>query len=70
MLTFELQHASKADNAQITIKKDVPAWVKSMNDETGDKPKKTCGIKYLIEGAKEAFDADKPVTINLQISKK
>lgn len=70
VLTFELQHASKADNAQITIIKDVPAWVKSMNDETGDKPKKTCGIKYLIEGAKEAFDADKPVTINLQISKK
>lgn len=67
---ISLTHASKADIGKLTIKKEMPKWVEDMNDETGDKSKTTCGIKYLIQGIEEAFSDVPPLTINFKITKK
>lgn len=69
VMHLDLVHASKASDGKIAIKNDIPKWVDSINDETGDKANTTCGIKYLIDGIKEAFNDIPQLTINLKISK-
>lgn len=71
IIHLKLRHASKASVSKISLKKNsVPNWVDKLNDESGDRPKTTCGIKSLITGIKEAFDNVYPVTIDIEISKK
>lgn len=71
IIHLKLSHASKASNLSVSLKENiVPAWVDEVNDETGDRPQTTCGIKSLITGIKEAFDDVSPVEIDLEISKK
>lgn len=71
IIHLKLRHASKASVYKISLKKNsVPNWVDKLNDESGDRPKTTCGIKSLITGIKEAFDNVYPVTIDIEISKK
>lgn len=71
VIHLNLHHASKASVSKISLKKNsVPNWVDKLNDESGDRPKTTCGIKSLITGIKEAFDNVNPVTIDIEILKK
>lgn len=71
ILKINLRSASNASNLFVGMKKNnVPSWVNEQNDETGNKLKTTCGIKYLITGIKEAFDGVNPVTVNLKLNNK
>ncbi len=71
ILKLNLRSASNASNLFVGMKKNnVPSWVNEQNDETGNKLKTTCGIKYLITGIKEAFDGVDPVTVNFKLNKK
>ena len=71
ILKLKIRSASNAPNLFVGMKRnEVPLWVNELNDETGNKLKTTCGIKYLITGVKEAFDGVDPVAVNLTINKK
>lgn len=71
ILKINLRSASNASNLFVGMKNNnVPSWVNEQNDETGNRLKTTCGIKYLITGIKEAFDGVNPVTVNLKLNKK
>lgn len=71
ILKINLRSASNASDLFVGMKKNnVPLWVNEQNDETGNKPKTTCGIKYLITGIKEAFDGVDPVTVNFKLNNK